>query len=278
MASGRPEGGERQDILVPSEMRWGWNEEVESIKLKRGRNAKGGSVSDWDERQGVEMRSARKEEGHDVACPYKKKDGMRDEALPLRCWRGGGRGGTADGVAVDDEFDAAVALAAFGGVVGSDRLRFAEAVGGDGRRRHALFGEKIADGAGAALGELLIEFVAADAIGVALDLEQEAGMREDNAGNFGEFFAGAGLERVAAGVEKHVRHVDDKAAGGVAGLQDGIQLGEKLGAKLGLFGFGLRGGLASFFGFGFGSALLGDGGGSVFSGLVGGGLRGLLLE
>src|SRR5712691_105138 len=60
-------------------MRWGWNEEVESIKLKRGRNAKGGSVSDWDERQGVEMRSARKEEGHDVACPYKKKDGMWDE-------------------------------------------------------------------------------------------------------------------------------------------------------------------------------------------------------
>src|SRR5260370_12073964 len=132
--------------------------------------------------------------------PYKKKDGMRDEGLLVRPRSGGGRGGTADGVAVDDELDAPVALAAFGGLVGGDRLRFAEAVGGDGRRRHALFGEKIADGVCPALGELLIEFVAAAAIGVALDLEQEAGMREDNAGNFAEFFPGAGLERVPAGV------------------------------------------------------------------------------
>src|SRR5260370_21935627 len=127
---------------------------------------------------------------------------MRNEGLLVRTVGGGGRGGTADGVAGDDELDAPIALAAFGGVVGGDRLRFAEAVGGDGRRRHALFGKEIADGVRAALGKLLIEFVAADAIGVALDLEQEAGMREDNAGNFGEFFAGAGLERVAAGVEK----------------------------------------------------------------------------
>jgi len=44
----------------------------------------------------------------------------------------GGSCSVADSVAVDDELDAAVALAAFGGVVGSDRLRLAEAVGGDG--------------------------------------------------------------------------------------------------------------------------------------------------
>ena len=46
--------------------------------------------------------------------------------------RGRGRGGAADGVAVNDELDAAVALAAFGGVVRSDGLRFAEAAGGYG--------------------------------------------------------------------------------------------------------------------------------------------------
>src|SRR6266446_5524736 len=56
-------------------------------------------------------------------------------------------------------------------------------------------------------------------------------MREDDAGNFGEFFAGAGLERVAAGVEEHVGHIDDEAAGGVARLQNGIQLAEQLGAR-----------------------------------------------
>jgi hypothetical protein len=61
-------------------------------------------------------------------------------------------------------------------------------------------------------------------------------------------------------------------------LQDGIQLIEQLGAKLRFFGLGLSGGPARFFGFGFGGALLGDSGGPVFCGLVGGSLRGLLLE
>src|SRR5258708_18860498 len=102
-------------------------------------------------------------------------------------------------------------------------------------------------------------------------------MREDDAGDFGEFFAGAGLERVAASVKEHVGHVDDEAASGIAGLQNGIQLREKLGAKLGFFGFGLRGGPAGFFGFGFGGALLSLSGGAVFCGLIGGGLCSLLL-
>jgi len=74
-------------------------------------------------------------------------------------------------------------------------------------------------------------------------------MREDDAGNFASFSRGAGLERVAASVKEHVRHIDDEAAGGVARLQNRIQLAEKLGAKLGLFGLGLRGGAARFFGF-----------------------------
>src|SRR5713226_7436628 len=203
---------------------------------------------------------------------------MRCKRLLPRRGSSGGHGSVADGVAVDDEFDAAVALAAFGRVVGGDRLRLAEAVSGNGRRRYALFGEKVANGIGATFGELLIEVVAADAVGVALDLERETGMRENDAGNFGELFAGAGLERVAAGVEEHVGHVDDEAAGGVARLQNGIQLAEQLGAQLGFFGFGLRSGLARFSGFGFGGTLLGDGSGAVFGGLVGGGLRGLLLE
>jgi len=42
---------------------------------------------------------------------------------------GGDWGGFADGVAVDDEFDAAIALAAFGGVVGGYGLGFPEAAG-----------------------------------------------------------------------------------------------------------------------------------------------------
>src|SRR4029077_6812214 len=53
-----------------------------------------------------------------------------------------------------------------------------------------------------------------------------------------------------------VRHVDDKAAGGVASLQNGVELFEELGAQLGFFVFGLRRGLQSFLGLGFGGVLL----------------------
>src|SRR6266478_2962793 len=211
---------------------------------------------------------------------YRAPTGESERAasgLALRDWRGRGYGSVADGVAVDDEFDAAIALAAFWRVIGGDRLRLAETVSSDGRRRYALLGEKVANGIGATLGELLIEIVAADAVGVAFDLESEAGMREDDAGNFGEFFAGTGLEGVAAGIEEHVRHVDDEAAGRVASLQNGIELTEKLGAKLSFFSFGLRGGLAGFFGFGFGGALLGLSGGAVASSLCGGSFSRLLL-
>ena len=161
-------------------------------------------------------------------------------------------------------------MAAFGGVVGGDGLHLAEAAGGDGRAGHAVFGEKIADRVGSAFGELLIEFIAANAVGVAFNLKRKAGMGENDAGDFGEFFAGARLKRVTAGVEKHVRHIHDEAAGGVAGLQNGIELAEKLGAQLGFFGFGLRGGLASLFGFGLG-------GSSISCGLSGRRFRGLLL-
>src|SRR6266700_3233352 len=159
-------------------------------------------------------KTGKKEEGHVVLCPSGIEEDGPCKTLLVRTGSGGSRGGVADGVAVDHELDAAVALAAFGGLVGGDGLDFAEAAGGDGRRRYALFGEKFAHGTGAALGKLLIEFVAADAVGVAFDLKHEAGMRENDAGNFRELFARAGLERVAAGVEKNIRHIDDEAAGG----------------------------------------------------------------
>src|SRR5438105_3250148 len=175
--------------------------------------------------------------------------------------------GAADGVAVDDEFDAAVALTAFGCVVRSDRLRFAEAACSDGRAGHALLGQKITHGVGTALGELLVEFLTADAVRVALDLEREARMREKDARNFCQLFAGPGLQRVAAGGKEHVGHVHDEAAGGIARLQNGIQLREKLSAELSLFGFSLGSSLARFFGVSLGSGL-------ITSGLFGGGLRG----
>ena len=80
--------------------------------------------------------AATKARGRGKPRPYKSMLGHLKVAAMLGaeligC---GGAGGYwscfADGVAVDDEFDASIALAAFGGVVGGYGLRFAEAAGG----------------------------------------------------------------------------------------------------------------------------------------------------
>src|SRR5260370_33084376 len=61
----------------------------------------------------------------------------------------------ADGVAVDDQLHAAVALAAFRGVVGGDGLRFSKAPRADGRAGDALLREKIPHRIVAAVAALL---------------------------------------------------------------------------------------------------------------------------
>src|SRR5258708_40236056 len=57
-------------------------------------------------------------------------------------------------------------------------------------------------------------------------------------------------------MEENVRHIDDKASGRVASLQNGIQLLEELPSQLGFFVFGLRSGLKCLLGLGFGGVLL----------------------
>jgi hypothetical protein len=106
--------------------------------------ADAGEAADFDARvlAAIDLgriRLERRRQGEDRRAPLPgrvnrglgRSGGLRQKVLLLRR-RSGGRGGAADGVAVNDELDAAVALAAFGGVVRSDGLRFAEAAGGDG--------------------------------------------------------------------------------------------------------------------------------------------------
>src|SRR5712671_5799961 len=57
-------------------------------------------------------------------------------------------------------------------------------------------------------------------------------MRENYSRDFRELFASSRLERIFAGVEKHVRHIYDQAARGLPCLQNRIQLLAKLLAKL----------------------------------------------
>jgi len=221
-----------------------------------------------------------------MLCPSGIEEDGPCKTLLVRTRSGGSRGGVADGVRPLTTSStrrlrwrpSAVSLEATGWVLPKPRAVMEDADTPCSARNSRTE-------TGAALGKLLIEFVAADAVGVAFDLKHEAGMRKNDAGDFREFFARAGLERVPAGVEENIRHIDDEAAGGVAGLQNGIQLREELRAKLTFFGFGLRGGLARSFGVRLGggpvaAGLCGVGlrGGSIFGSLLGFGLSGLLLR
>ena len=74
---------------------------------------------------------------------------------------------------------------------------------------------------------------------MALQLKLQAGIRQQNSGNFGHLLAGAGLQRVFIEIEEHVVDIHDQAAGAFLGLQDRVQLLHQALAQLGLFGFGL---------------------------------------
>jgi hypothetical protein len=87
---------------------------------------------------------------------------------------------------------------------------------------------------------------------VALQLKLQAGIRQQDSGNFGHLLAGAGLQRVFVEIEEHVIDIHDQAAGAFLGLQDRVQLLHQALAHLAPFGLGL---LA--LGVGLGGSLLG---------------------
>lgn len=95
------------------------------------------------------------------------------------CIRSGGR--VSDGVAIQDQLDAAVALAALRRVIGCDRLCFSKPPRGNRRYGYALFREKIAHGTGTLLGKLLVEFIAAHAVRMAFNLKVQAWMGKEDA-------------------------------------------------------------------------------------------------
>src|SRR5260370_8893801 len=86
--------------------------------------------------------------GAAVLRPYKEKREERRESLLLGRRRGGGDGGVANGGAIDDELDAAVALAALGRGIGGHGPRLSQAAGGEGGGRDPVLGEKNPDGSG----------------------------------------------------------------------------------------------------------------------------------
>ena len=90
---------------------------------------------------------------------------------------------TADRLARYHELDAPILLTSGRNVVRCYRLRLSEAERHDRRRRNALLHEVIAHGLRAALRQRLVVVVVADVVGVAFDLEVQAWIREQDAGD-----------------------------------------------------------------------------------------------
>src|ERR1700704_3217268 len=89
--------------------------------------------------------------------------------LLSRSW--GAAGSPADVRAVDDKFNAAVELPAFGGFIGRDRLHLAKSDRRDGACGDSLLDQKFLNRAGPAVRELPVIIIAADAVRVTLDLQ-----------------------------------------------------------------------------------------------------------
>jgi hypothetical protein len=141
--------------------------------------------------------------------------------------------GAADGVAVDDEFDATVALAASG--VSLEATAVLAEAARDGRRSHALLARKSRTESRGAR-ELLIEIIAADTVGMAFDLKRQAGMRENDAGNLRKLSRAPG-PACNCRCQKDVRHVDDGPRADREFAKWNL-IAKELRAKLSLFGFG----------------------------------------
>src|ERR1700722_2916430 len=134
----------------------------------------------------------------------------------------------ADGIAGDDEVDASVLRATARCGVIRDWFGFSVASGGDVGCLNSLSDEEVPDGVRPVLRELLVVFVAAYAVGVAFDLNLEAGVGLKDSGDLGEADLSSRLQSVPGGVEEDVRHIDDEAACRFAGCEDAVELAAKL--------------------------------------------------
>ena len=171
----------------------------------------------------------------------------------------------ANNVARNDHLHTAIQLPASRGRVVGDGIGFSHSASKHTVNGYAGIDEVVTHGGCTLLGKPLVEFVAADAVGVSLDLNFQVRIGEHDSGDSGQAFAGGLLQSVLTGIEEHVRHADDEAAVSIFGLEHLIQLLQQASAhlfflanRLLLLTFRLFCGLACFVGFRLSSLLLGQ--------------------
>src|SRR6188474_758917 len=144
-----------------------------------------------------------------------------------------------DGFARDDQFDAAILLFASGCGIRRDGLTLAEACRSDGVGRNAPSNEVVADGGRSAFRQRLIQVRGAHTVRMPLDFDVKPRVRHQHAAQPGELLPGARLEICLAGVEEHVREIDDQSSGGLARFENDVELVAETSAKLVLLAFRL---------------------------------------
>src|ERR1022692_141735 len=107
----------------------------------------------------------------------------------------------ADGVARQDQFHAPILLPPLGRVIAGDGFGLPESVGFNVAGGNPLLHKVVPNRLGPALRELLIVVVAAHAVRMAFHGHIKTGIRQHNAGNFGQPFAGSRKQLEAAAAE-----------------------------------------------------------------------------
>src|SRR4030095_5666700 len=112
----------------------------------------------------------------------------------------------------DDDLDAAIALPAFGCVVGGDRVGRTVSAGNDARSVDSRVHQRRAHRGGAAKRQLLVDDSVADIVGKAFYRERAIGMLAQEDGEAVDDAQRAPTQLGAAGIEEHVLQSDHRAA------------------------------------------------------------------
>jgi len=137
------------------------------------------------------------------------------------------------------ELHAAILPTTSGGVIRGNRVTLAIPKRSNRLGANALADQEVVYDAGPLLGQALIQFVAARAVGIAFDLEIQSGMRSNNTRNPRQRYLCWFFERVFSGVEQNILHINDETARRFGGGQNGVELLQKLLPELVLLSLGL---------------------------------------
>ena len=113
----------------------------------------------------------------------------------------------ANDLAGNDQFNAAVLLAALARLVRSHGDVKSPAYRCDRALRDSLSNEEFANRCGSLLRKGLIEFSRTDVVGVTLGFQPKVGVVQDNASQPGQLLASQRAQRVLAGIKLDIRHV-----------------------------------------------------------------------